>query len=390
VPGVTLRNNEPDEALFEQILARMREAPDSFAHSVAGLRRAALDKLFHEHAHESPESCLRRLRTDHACRLIEAGNFPTAAGDEFHSRIGMTPEAYAGLKKARQFTLHLPAGYRVREVLDFYGRDPASVSERVYPGGLDKALLIEGKPSLVEIRFEGGQAVVRTDGSCAFAAHRAVTRMLGLDSDAKGFERRFAKDPLLGALIRRQRGLRIPLTPQPWEALAWAIMGQQISLKAAVALRRELITAFGEGHRGGLRAHPSAEVIAGLDVDTLRKLKFSRSKAEYLIEAARAVASGQIPMDNLRELSSQRAGRLLGSVRGIGPWTIQYVFLRGFGLADCLPSGDAGLAQGLGRLCGERPDERRIREMMARFAPFRSYATYHVWASLKEGSEDAV
>jgi 3-methyladenine DNA glycosylase/8-oxoguanine DNA glycosylase len=73
----------------------------------------------------------------------------------------------------------------------------------------------------------------------------------------------------------------------------------------------------------------------------------------------------------------------LGNVRGIGPWTIQYAFLRGFGFADCLPAGDAGLAQGLGRLSGERPDEPEIRETMSRFAPYRSLATYHVWASLK-------
>jgi 3-methyladenine DNA glycosylase/8-oxoguanine DNA glycosylase len=188
---------------------------------------------------------------------------------------------------------------------------------------------------------------------------------------------------MLGELFRRQHGLRIPLTPGPWEALAWAIMGQQISLKAAVALRRELIAALGARHSSGLRAHPDPAAVAELDVEALRALKFSRSKAEYLIAAAKAVASGELPIANLRELSAKHSARLLGSVRGIGPWTIQYAFLRGFGFADCLPAGDAGLAQGLGRLCGERPDEPRIRETMARFAPYRSLATYHIWASLK-------
>ncbi len=162
-------------------------------------------------------------------------------------------------------------------------------------------------------------------------------------------------------------------------------MGQQISLKVAVALRRELIAAFGLLHTAsGLRAHPSAEVVADLTVETLRTLKFSRSKAEYLIAAARAVASGELPIASLRDLSARHAARLLSSVRGIGPWTVQYAFLRGLGFADCLPSGDAGLAQGLGRLSGERPGEPEIRETMARFTPYRSLATYHVWASLKQ------
>ncbi len=268
-------------------------------------------------------------------------------------------------------------------MLDFYGRDPLSVSEKVFANGLQKALLIGGEVSLVEISFRGDSASVRTDGGNAFAAHRAVVRMLGMDADAAGFERQFAGDPLLGDMFRRQRGLRIPLTPEPWEAVAWAIMGQQISLKAAVALRRGLIAALGAQHSRGLRAHPAADAVAKMDPGTLRALKFSRSKAEYLIAAAKAVASGELPIANLRELSAKHAARLLGNVHGIGPWTIQYVFLRGCGFADCLPSGDAGLAQGLGRVRGERPDEPQIREMMAGFAPYRSLATYHIWASLK-------
>ena len=83
--------------------------------------------------------------------------------------------------------------------------------------------------------------------------------MLGSSADASAFERQFAGDRSLAA-SSSTGGLRIPLTPHPWEALAWAIMGQQISLKAAVALRRELIAAFGLLHAAsGLRAHPSAE-----------------------------------------------------------------------------------------------------------------------------------
>src|SRR5579863_8804067 len=400
-PDWFYRGEEWYETLFEQTATRVREAPGSFRDiaaiaRAAGISRTALNDLFREHAHESPGAFLRRFRVEHVCHLLESGISPAEAAasagfegasafhQQFLARTGLTPGSYAELRNAREFVLRLPAGYRFQEVLDFYGRDPLSVSEQVFAKGLKKALLIDGQPALIEILFQGDSAVVHVDGGNAFRAHRAVVRMLGIDSDAHGFERQFGCDPLLGALFRRQRGLRIPLTPQPWEALAWAIMGQQISLKVAVALRRELIAALGSRHSGGLRAHPTAEAVAELDVEALRNLKFSRSKAEYLIGAAKAVATGELPIANLRELSVRHSARLLGRVRGIGPWTIQYAFLRGLGFADCLPSGDAGLAQGLGRLKGERPDEPRIREMMSRFAPYRSLATYHVWASLKE------
>jgi AraC family transcriptional regulator of adaptative response / DNA-3-methyladenine glycosylase II len=404
-PDWFYRGEEWHENLYEQTAARVRNAPAAFPDinaiaATSGLSRTALNDLFRDHAHESPGAFLRRIRVDHAAGLIESGAKPAdaaaAAGFEsasafhecFRAGTGLTPGAYAGLAGATAFTVRLPAHYRFQEVLDFYGRDPQSVSEAVFPDGLCKAFLIDGEPASVEISFDGNAAACRVDGN-SYASHRAIVRMLGLGADAAAFERQFAGDPLLGRLIERQSGLHIPLTPHPWEALAWAIMGQQISLKAAVALRRELITAFGLPHATGLRAHPSAEVIAGLSVETLRPLKFSNSKAEYLIAAARAVASGELPIASLRDLSARHAARLLSNVRGIGPWTVQYAFLRGLGFADCLPSGDAGLAQGLGRLGGERPGEPEIRETMARFTPYRSLATYHIWASLKGKENDA-
>lgn len=406
-PDWFYRGEEWHESLYEQTAARVRQAPSAFRDiaamaATAGLSRTALNDLFRDHAHESPGAFLRRVRVDYARRLLEKGAKPAdaaaSAGFEslsaFHERIlaqtGLTPGAYASLGETREFVLRLPARYRIREVLDFYGRDPMSVSERVSATGLIKAMLIEGAPALIEIAFAGNTAVCRADNRDTWAAHRAIVRMLGIGADAAGFERQFAGDSLLGRLVQRQRGLYIPLTPDPWEALAWAIIGQQISLKAAVSLRRELISARGLLHHSGLRAHPAAPVVAELKVDDLRNLKFSRSKAEYLIAAARAVADGTVPVACLRELSSRHAARLLGGVRGVGPWTVQYAFLRGLGFADCLPSGDAGLAQGLSRLSGERPDEPAIREMMARYAPWRSLATYHVWASLKGNESDAV
>jgi AraC family transcriptional regulator of adaptative response / DNA-3-methyladenine glycosylase II len=406
-PDWFYRGEEWYENLYEQTVERVRRAPASFPGisaigAAAGMSRTALNDLFREHGHESPGAFLRRIRVEHVCRLLERGIKPADAAasagfegtsafhQQFLARTGLTPGVYAGLGNAREFVLRLPVAYRFQEVRNFYGRDPLSVGEQVFAGGLRKALLIDGQPSMVEISFQHESALVRIEDGNAFRAHEAVVRMLGLDADASGFERQFADDPLLGALFERQRGLRIPLTPQPWEAIAWAITGQQISLKAAVALRRELIATLGLKHRSGLRAHPSAEMVAALDVEALRKLKFSRSKAEYLIAAAKAVVSGEIPIANLRNLSARHAARLMERIRGIGPWTIQYAFLRGFGFADCLPSGDAGLARGLGHFTGERPVEVHIREIMSRFAPYRSLATYHVWASLKGDDSNAV
>jgi AraC family transcriptional regulator of adaptative response / DNA-3-methyladenine glycosylase II len=400
-PDFFYRGAEWHENLFEETAARVRRDPAAYPDvpnlaAAAGLSRTALTDLFRVHAQESPGAFLRRTRVEYVCRLLRSGIRPSEAAatagfessssfhEQFTARTGLTPGTYANL--GSEFVLRLPPGYRFREVLAFYGRDPLSVSETVSSDGLRKCALIDGQPALFEIVFAGETAQCRVD-SAPHAGHHAIVRMLGIDSDAAGFERQFTSDPLLGPLVTRQKGLRIPLTPGPWEALAWAIIGQQISLGFAVTLRRELIGAAGAVHTSGLRAHPTPEAVASLAPEALRKLKFSGPKADYLQTAARAVVGGELPLGSLREMSALRAARLMSGIRGVGPWTVQYAFLRGLGFADCLPAGDAGLAQGLARLRGERPGEPQIREMLAKFSPWRSLATYHVWASLKGNSE---
>jgi AraC family transcriptional regulator of adaptative response / DNA-3-methyladenine glycosylase II len=401
-PDSFYRGEEFHESLFEQTAARVRMKPGTFrgiadVARAAGLSRTALNDLFRDHAHESPGAFLRRVRVETVCDALRKGEKPgdaaASAGfggassfhQQFLARTGLTPAAYVALRDASEFTLKLPKDYRTREVLAFFGRDKEGVSERVGAQGFSKCFEVEGRAVVVEVEFSKQSANCRTDAGYAYAVHHAVLRMLGFESDAAAFERQFAGKSAEGAIagmFRQQRGLRIPCTPDLWEALGWAIIGQQISLQVAVTLRRGLIGALGREHPSGLKAFPSAEVVAGVDVEFLRGLKFSASKAEYLIAAAQAVSSGEVPLARLRELSARHAARMLGAIRGVGPWTVQYVFLRGAGFADCLPAGDAGLARGLAALGGERPDETGVRQALDRFAPFRSLAACHVWASL--------
>jgi AraC family transcriptional regulator of adaptative response / DNA-3-methyladenine glycosylase II len=399
-PEYFYRGAEWHENLFEETTSRMRKEPAAFSGvadiaRAGGLRRTALNELFRDHAHESPAAFLRRVRLEYAMRLLAEGSRPAGAASaagfdsasvfhaHFVARTGLTPAAYADLGASGEFDLRLPARYRQQEALRFFGRDAASLSERVEQDAVTKCIIVDGAPALLKIQFCQGVARCTTDARDVFAAHRIAVRMLGLDPGAESFEREFTVDKLLGNMIRSQRGLRIPMTPEPWEALAWAICGQQISVKAAVALRRELISAAGVQHPSGLLAHPTAAQVAAMSAEQFRTLKFSRSKADYMLAAARAVASGEVPLDRLREISAVRAARMLKGVRGIGDWTVQYTFLRGLGFTDCLPAGDVGLARGLETVCDGRPDEPRIREMMSRYSPWRSYATYHVWSSLK-------
>jgi 3-methyladenine DNA glycosylase/8-oxoguanine DNA glycosylase len=136
-----------------------------------------------------------------------------------------------------------------------------------------------------------------------------------------------------------------------------------------------------------MRAHPTAERVANLSVAELHSRRYSRSKAQYLIDAAASVAKGDLDIEHLAEGSAVAAEKRLTALRGIGVWTARYVMLRG-GFADAAPVGDSALATALQRLhkLPERPDTDQTARLMSTFAPHRSLATMHLWTSLKEAA----
>jgi DNA-3-methyladenine glycosylase II len=300
-------------------------------------------------------------------------------------------EPHAGMT----VSLPLGAGFRPEYALAYHGRDPLSVSERVTGAVIAKTLLADGKACRLEIDLSDVEASkspiarVRLDQT-VLPPERVVAiagRMLGLGSNPDGFEALIALRPDRARILGARRGLRIPLTADIWDAVCWAVIGQQINLTFAAALRRAVIERAGLLHAdSGMRVHPDPQSVAALEVEDLTALRFSRSKASYLIGVARLVADGALPLDELATMPMAEAEAALVAVRGIGTWTARYIMLRGFGFPDMAPIGDSGLATALQRLhdLPQRPDARMQEASMQAFAPYRSLATAHLWASLAD------
>ena len=399
-------DEDRDLSIVVDLAARMRQNPGEFP---AGIGSAQLDRLFLHHYHTTPAAFLLRARLDTVCRQLLAGrrsarDLALAAGwasaaafdDSFKQATGLTPAEYRQLPRERSFVLELPSGYRAGETLRYLGRDRESRSERVAGTTFGKGVRLDGLPALLTVEIAEGVARCRVHAAgeaplspaAATAAHAAALRLLGLTLDPAPFERQVLSTPGLARLIAGREGLRLPRTAEPFEGLCWAIVGQQVNLTFAATLRRRVVELCGEPigspEAGEILAPASPEAVAGLDLADLCARQFSRRKAEYLIGAAAAIASGELPLDRLSEEPATLALRRLLAVRGLGPWTAQYVLLRALGFADCVPVGDSGLAAGLARFFAldHRPGPEETRERMSPFAPFRSFATAHLWASL--------
>jgi AraC family transcriptional regulator of adaptative response / DNA-3-methyladenine glycosylase II len=397
---------DPDVHLLETLAVDVRREPGRFADAAAlvtasGIGTTKLNALFRRHFHATPAAFLARERVAAACSSLAGGASVTeaafAAGFEslsafhlnFRRLTGLTPGEYRALGSSASFTLALPDGFRADAVLGYQGRDPASVIERVQGNEVAKGMWLDGVPAVLRMRFDADSVICEVDAVDGVGAeqmrqaHTAAVRMLNLPSDSSTFERQIARRPEYERLIAPRRGMRIPLTATPWECLLWAIVGQQVNLPFAYALRTAVAEIAGEPVGGGLRAHPTPQAVASLDYADLTGRRFSRRKAEYLVDTARLIASGELRIDGEREMATAVERRLL-DVRGLGPWSVQYFLMRGLGFADCVPVGDAGLTAALQRFhqLDHRPGPAETRERMEPFAPFRSLGTYHLWSSL--------
>ncbi|MRV71355.1 DNA-3-methyladenine glycosylase 2 [Duganella sp. FT92W] len=284
----------------------------------------------------------------------------------------------------------LPAGYRLGDVLTFHRRDQEAIAEQVTPQRLRKAVVLANTPVLLDIAFDGQSArcMAQADGGMTPAVQAAVEdallNVLGLRIDPQPFMDLAAGDDVMGPLAQRQPGLRIVQSATVFEALTWAIIGQQINLAFAIALRRTFIQLADIRHSSGLWCYPDAAAAARLDVEALLARKFSRAKAETLLRFARMADGGELDLVVSERNPIGAISDALLAVKGIGPWTVNYGLLRGYGHADCSLHGDVAIRAALQALLGEdsKPDMRRTEQFLQRYAPHRTMAAAHLWASL--------
>ncbi len=253
-----------------------------------------------------------------------------------------------------------------------------------YRAGVLERLLHRGEePVVVRVAQAAPDRVVfgawaRTQGAAEYGIER-MRFAVGVDEELRAFNTRFARDPLIGASVRRRPWLRVRRRPEPWEALAWAVCEQLIEFERAAAIERRIVARLGrrgscEGGDGGeLRDVPTPKALAGVTPALLQSLDLGGARARTLVRVAREVAQGRI---DLHCHDHELTWRRLRAIPGIGPWTVEMLALHGQGHHDQVPAGDTGLLKLVGRrLSGGDPYARaEEKEVRAFFAPYGEWA----------------
>jgi DNA-3-methyladenine glycosylase II len=219
------------------------------------------------------------------------------------------------------------------------------------------------------------------------AVESYVREWFDLDTDLRPFYAIALKDRLLKPLVTQYYGYRIVGQPDLFESLVWAVIGQQINLSFAYALKRRFVEEFGDQvttRSATYYLFPQPERVAALDHDDLIQLQFSRQKSRYIIGLADAFASGKLSREKLEAMAPEERLETLVRFKGIGTWTANYVLMRTFRYPSALPLGDAGLNAALRRLLklDRKPTPAEVQLVFRRYRGWEAYATLYLWKSL--------
>jgi AraC family transcriptional regulator of adaptative response / DNA-3-methyladenine glycosylase II len=185
-----------------------------------------------------------------------------------------------------------------------------------------------------------------------------------------------AHDARLSRAVARRPGLRVPGSFDGFELAVRAILGQQITVKAATTLAGRFVTAFGEPvetpHAALARLSPRPERVAAASVDEIASLGIIQMRARSIIALARAMVDGELQLEAGVQPDDTIAR--LTSLPGIGAWTAQYIAMRALRWPDAFPSADVAVRKALGGVSASQAEA-----LSQPWRPWRSYATLHLW-----------
>jgi DNA-3-methyladenine glycosylase II len=209
----------------------------------------------------------------------------------------------------------------------------------------------------------------------------AVSRSMTAAEHARARRLLMRRDPVLASLIRQHGpcGLANDQREDPFRAIVEAIVWQQLSTKAASAIFARFLALFPESR------FPTPAQLMAVPDERLRAAGFSRPKIGYLRDLCTKVLDGTVPLDRLPAMSDEEVIEALTRIKGIGRWSAEMFLMFRLHRPDVLPVDDLGIVRAIQKAYRLRkpPRPERIRTIGEAWRPYRSVASWYLWASLE-------
>jgi DNA-3-methyladenine glycosylase II len=279
-----------------------------------------------------------------------------------------------------EFAVALAGPIDVPASLDIFRRSGDDMLDRWDGTWLVRTLRVDGRPIAYACRAEGTLDIPVLRVTVERAAHRDAVEnavrsaFLPLTTE---FEDLCRTDPVIARLNQRHRGFRPVMQSDLLGALVRCISAQQVNLKWASTVRSRLAESFGRPHRVAGQVVYSLDPgrLAALTIADIRALQFTNRKAEYIINTARAIATGELSIETLSTLSDDKVIARITTIRGLGLWTAEWVLARTLGRPR-VSAGDLGVRKAVGAvyLNGRMPSPDEVREATVHWGPAAALA----------------
>ncbi len=376
-----------------------------------GVSARHLNRLFRAHLGASPIAVARTRRLHFAKQLISDTDLPMfrvarASGfrsvrrfnDSIRELYDRTPSELRRMRpvamRARpdEYVFRLPyrPPYDWESLLAFLAGRAIPGVEEVVSGAYRRSFALEGRHGILEVRHE--ESVHALEARIRFGEPLSllpiVTRlraMFDLAADTTVIAGHFRRDLLLGRLVRRYPGLRVPGAWDGFELAVRAILGQQVSVAAASTLAGRIALKFGERLSvpdiGGLTTvFPEAGTLA-----RVRLTGLPGTRARAIRSLAAAVVSGGVAL-SLSGAGEEASLASLSRIRGVGDWTAQYIAMRALRQPDAFPVNDLVLLRTAGK--GRPLTAAALTRRAEQWRPWRAYAALYLWRAAADLSRE--
>ena len=291
-----------------------------------------------------------------------------------------------------ELTIPLPEESSYVHTLSFLRRSPKELLHQLEDDSIFKVIEVEKRPYLFRIEYAPHQLNVRFLNDLPSPEHRQrietyIRQWLDLDTNLKPFYQLAKTDALLNKLVSDYYGYRIVGQPDLFESLCWAVLGQQINLAFAYTLKGRFVERYGDTVLWEGKPYflfPHVHFVITIPQEELLSLQFSKQKAAYIIEIARAFEEGLISTESLRGLPLSEAKEILMKIKGIGNWTANYALMKTYRYPDAFPLEDAGLHNAIKNLkkMKAKPSLDQVKRIFKKYKGWEAYATLYLWKSL--------
>jgi AraC family transcriptional regulator of adaptative response / DNA-3-methyladenine glycosylase II len=205
-----------------------------------------------------------------------------------------------------------------------------------------------------------------------------IRSLFDLDARPEPIAAHLGRDARLASAVRANAGLRVPGAFNGFEMGLRAILGQQVTVKAATTIAGRLVEAHGDPIVTPFaplrRLTPTPARIAAARADQIARQGIVAARARSLVALARAQESDGLCLDGGARQSPEDAIGRLAELPGIGPWTAQYIAMRALRWPDAFPKEDIAVRRNLGGVTASEADR-----LSQAWRPWRSYAVLHIW-----------